>query len=115
MKRKAGFTLMEIMIVTLIISLLSAVAIPNVVRHMNRSRAQVCKGNMQMIFYAVEQYALDYNLSDGSSVSMANLVSGGYLDSLPTCPTNETYYADPQTVGVVPVCPDNISGHSWVP
>jgi len=112
---KSGFTVIEIMIVAVIISILAAVAIPNFVKYRNRSREQVCEGNMQMIYYAVEQYALDYNFNIGANVSMANMVTGGYIDSSPTCPSNGANYADPQTVGTVSACPAGIAEHSWTP
>ncbi len=115
MRRKTGFTLLEIMIAVTIISILAAVAIPNFVKYRNRSRTQVCIGNIQMIYYALEQYALDYNFNNGTSVSLANMVSGGYLNSSPTCPSNGANYGDPQTVGTVPTCPASIAGHSWTP
>jgi len=115
MRRKAGFTLLEIMIAASIISILAAVAIPNFIKYRNRSREQVCKGNIQMIYYAVEQYALDYNLNNGASVSVANMVSGGFLNSTPTCPSNGAGYGATQTVGTPPTCPAGIAGHSWTP
>lgn len=115
LERKTGFTILEIMIAALILSILAAVAIPNFLKYRNSSREQVCKGNIQMIYHAMEQYALDYNFDNGDNVSLTNMVNGGYLNSNPTCPSNGTNYAGSQTVGTAPTCPDSISGHSWTP
>ena len=115
MRRETGFTLIEIMIAALIISILAAVAIPNFVQYRNRSREQVCEGNIQMIYYAMEQYALDYNFNNGASVSITNMVNGGYLNSAPTEPSNGASYASTQTVGTAPSCPAGIAEHSWTP
>jgi len=89
-KRKGGFTLIEIMIVVLIISVLLAIAIPNFMRARETSRAKSCCSNLRQIETAKEQYAMDGKLSDGAATAMANLTPD-YIKQEPECPSGGAY------------------------
>jgi prepilin-type N-terminal cleavage/methylation domain-containing protein len=58
-KRRAGFTLVEIMIVVAIIALLAAIAVPGFLRARKRSQASKVLNDLRMIDAAVDQYAIE--------------------------------------------------------
>lgn len=75
------------------------------VSHRNR-----CITNLKQIEGAVERYAMENQLRIDETVTMNNLVEGGYLKFVPSCPDSGPY-ASEQTVGTTPTCPGNLPGH----
>ena len=71
MKRSgsSGFTLVEIMIVVAIVALLAALALPSMIRARKRTQAASVLTDLRLIQSAVDQYALEYNLTSGTTVS----------------------------------------------
>jgi prepilin-type N-terminal cleavage/methylation domain-containing protein len=70
--RRAGFTLVEIMIVVAIIALLAAIAVPGFLRARKRSQASRIINDLRLIDSAVDQYAIETNKSSGMTVSITD-------------------------------------------
>src|SRR5437016_3436186 len=71
-KRRAGFTLVEIMIVVAIIALLAAIAVPGFLRARKRSQASRILNDLRMIDSAVDQYAIETNRATNDPVAVSD-------------------------------------------
>ena len=102
--RKAGFTLVEIMIVVAIIGLLAAIAIPNFIKARATSQQNACINNLRQIDGAISLWALETSQATGASVASAQTVSAyiklNAANSVPGCPAKGSYATS--TVGSVP-------------
>ena len=79
--KRAGFTLVEIMIVVAIIALLAAIAVPGFLRARKRSQATKILNDLRMIDSAVDQYAIETGRSTGFTVTTTDWIAYVKKDS----------------------------------
>lgn len=101
-KRKTGFTLVELMIVALVIGILLSIAVPNWMKARETSRTQTCISNLTAIENAKDQCAMEYGLGNGYVVVWNDLVPA-YIRSQPQCPSGGDYVIGP--IGTKTDCP----------
>ena len=100
---RAGFTLVEIMIVVAIIALLAAIAIPNFVKARTASQRSACIANLKQIDGAKATWALEAKKVNTDSPADTDLFgSTQYIRIKPGCPANGTYSVN--TVANQPTC-----------
>ena len=106
-KSSGGYTLIEILIVVMIISILLAIAVPSFMNARERSRANACRANLRQIQAAKEQWAMATNQRETATPEWDDLVPT-FMQQQPSCPSGGTYTIG--NLGTNPRC--NITGHS---
>ena len=104
--KRAGFTLVEIMIVVAIIGLLAAIAIPNFVNARATAQARACINNLKQIDGAANEFALERGKKTGDPIQFPSdltpYIKLNAAGSLPACPAGGTY--SDAAVGNTPQC-----------
>jgi len=106
-KRRAGFTLVEIMIVVAIIALLAAIAVPGFLRARKRSQASKILNDLRMIDAAIDQYAIETTKTSGSTVEVSDWTNYVKKDTT-LYTTGQDLFGDDygsQKVDSLPKCP----------
>lgn len=89
---RAGFTLVEIMIVVAIIGLLAAIAIPNFVKARSASQKTACVANQKQIEGAKATWALENKKGNAAVATDTDLFGVTlYIRVKPACPANGAY------------------------
>ncbi|MDQ2799005.1 MAG: type II secretion system GspH family protein, partial [Armatimonadota bacterium] len=114
-KKEAGFTLVEVMVVVLIIGILLNIATPGFISARESSRAKACIGNLKQIDSATQQYCMNKKLSAANYGTAGNtptidtnagtglVGTSGYIRAMPLCPSSGTYSVAPGISGI-PTC-----------
>ena len=82
-KQDAGFTLMELMIVMMIIGILATLAIPSFKGAVKSAREAVLKEDLRVMRAAIDSYTMD---KQKAPQSLDDLVQDGYLKVIPEDP-----------------------------
>lgn len=127
--RDAGFSLLELMVVVVILSILALVIVPRVIDRPDQARAARAQSDIAAVASALQLYRLDnlrYPTTDQGLAALvsrpatdpapANYATNGYIDRLPRDPWGEPYqYLSPGVHGQYDVFTygaDNATGGS---
>lgn len=116
-RRAAGFTLIEIMVVIVILGILAALIVPKVISRPDEARIIAAKQDVATLAQALRLYKLDnlaYPSTDqglqalvarpNSAPVPANWKAGGYLERLPKDPWGRDYrYLNPGRRGEIDI------------
>lgn len=103
-KRVAGFTLIEVMVVVVILGILAAIIVPKIMSRPEQARMVKVKQDILAIQSALDLYKLDNGIYPTTDQGLEALVkkpssdpiprnwkSEGYLQQIPSDPWNEPY------------------------
>ena len=125
-KHQAGFTLIEIMVVIVIIGILASVVVPRVMDNPDQARKAKAKHDIQALESALDVYRLDnftYPTTDqglealvampGGSPEPKNWKTGGYIKKLRKDPWGNDYlYLNPGQHGEIDIFTLGANGKS---
>ncbi|MEI4771415.1 competence type IV pilus major pilin ComGC [Psychrobacillus sp. FJAT-51614] len=90
MKNNKGFTLIEMMIVLLIISILILITIPNVTKHSASIDDKGCKAFAKMVEGQIQAYKIEFK----KIPNVEDLTKEGYLKGIESCPNGTEIIID---------------------
>ncbi|KAF0133043.1 MAG: N-terminal methylation motif domain-containing protein [Candidatus Saganbacteria bacterium] len=107
MRKRNGFTLIEVLVVVGIIGLLMAYLVPNLLSSQDRAKEAAVKAVMHSVQLAVEAYNMENTTYPvGHNLTVKNLavnylLPGEYLSSVPKNPFTGVEYADSDKAGKI--------------
>lgn len=103
LRRMAGFTLIEVMVVVVILGILAAVVVPNIMDRPDQARITKARQDIQAIEAALALYKLDHFAYPTTGEGLQKLVPK-YLNKTPNDPWNRPYrYLSPGVRGEIDV------------
>ncbi len=111
-----GFTLIEIMTVVLAMGILLALALPNIIKYRETSRARACQVNLRSILAAVEEARLERDKTVLDAIKedgKADHLLGKFMRSVPECQSGGEYAIeyDDDTDSYTATCSSEKEGH----
>jgi len=117
LRKNEGFTLIELMIVVAIIAILAAIAIPNFLKFISKTRRAEVKYNLEAIYKAEISWYGEYNTFD-NNFNMIRWMPAGliyyYTFSVGAGTEGLPLAANPKPAAAVPFANDNgFSAYGW--
>ncbi len=100
--RKAGFTLVEVVVLLAIVVLLVTLAVPNYFQERRRVQREACVEQLRQISAAKDRWAKETQKPAGAVVPPAELARLLKRGVLPVCPADGAYSINP--IGTAPTC-----------
>ncbi|MEX2131802.1 MAG: type II secretion system major pseudopilin GspG [Pseudohongiellaceae bacterium] len=115
--RQAGFTLLELMVVVVILGILAALVVPNIISRPDDARVMAARQDVAALMQALRLYRLDTQHYPSTEQGLQALIerptgtpvpdnwkTGGYLERLPEDPWGSPYrYLNPGLYGEIDV------------
>lgn len=90
--RVSGFTVMEVMLIVVLISILAAIVIPRFTSGTKRAKVQSCEMNRSIINTSIEVYYFTEATWPLDSLDDIKTNYNYFPDGIPTCPVDLTSY-----------------------
>jgi prepilin-type N-terminal cleavage/methylation domain-containing protein len=103
-RNQQGFTLIELAVAVFVISVLIAIALPNLRGAGVKAQKVSCEGNQRLLRAQLENYYLTekgYPTGTTDEERIKSMVDLGYIQAAPSCPSGGSY--------VITVSPDKTS------
>jgi general secretion pathway protein G len=91
-KEGRGFTLIEVMLVVILLSILAAIVIPRYAVSTKQAKVQACEMQRSIINKQVEQFYFVEGTWPLEDMSDIKIQPNYFPDGIPTCPVDQTSY-----------------------
>jgi len=104
-RKRKGFTLLELLIVVVILGIIAAVVIPRFTVSAATAKKNACAQNVANINTQVERYYFEKGSWPAADLSDIGADADFFPDGIPTCPVDGSAYALDKTI-------NRVTGHS---
>jgi len=113
MKQRAmeGFTILEVMLVVILISILAAIVIPRFTVSTKQAKVQACEMQRSIINKQIEQFYFVEATWPVDDLTDIKSNSKYFPDGMPTCPIDQTSYRMSESSDTLPPPLHRITGH----